>query len=100
MVYGTAAKAFKLSLQNIFLEMTRIWPQKPPEAEGWPGWKEGRKVGKRRSVAVAVGRSVGRSDDSITGRREETAVLPPASYLVFGRKKPPAAAAAVAGKAD
>ena len=41
-VYGTAAKAFKLSLQNIFLEMTRIWPQKPPEAEGGPGWIEAR----------------------------------------------------------
>ena len=49
MVYGTAAKAFKLSLQNIFLEMTRIWPQnqKPPEAVGRARWKGGKERGSR-----------------------------------------------------
>ena len=35
--FRTAAKAFKLSLQNIFLEMTQIWPEKPPRGVRWNG---------------------------------------------------------------
>ena len=65
--------------------MTRIWSQKPPEAE----------VGRQAGMERKGGK--GRREGSSVGSVDETAILPPASYLVFGRRR---AAAAEAGREE